>query len=597
MSNFNEAPLVLHTNTPKDSSEEGGNLPPAPVASYRYGAGRFELSENGVHFIGPDKDGKKLQPQFVCGPLHVVANTRDEQSRSWGLLLQWPDIDGVIHQWAMPLELLEGDALSVRRELAEQGLRIAANRAAGDLLTTYIKVWPASDKVRCVSRLGWYESVFVTTQKTIGDGAERVVFQQPQHAVKQAISSAGTVEQWRAQVAALAAGNSRLAFVLSAGFAGTLARLVGEESGGFHFRGGSSCGKSTLLKAMASIWGNPSDYVRHWRSTVNGLEGLASIHNDGVLILDELGQIDPMAAGDAAYLLANGQGKARATRNGMSRPPQQWCLIFVSAGEESLAGVMARAGQRTTAGQEIRMAEIEADAGFGMGIVENLHGYATSGDFIAALKAAAKLYYGEVGNHWLQNVVADRLQLITWVKEFIERFTVTVTPANAVGQVERIARRFGLVAAAGELATQYGLTGWHEHEGTSAARVCFQSWFDGFGGGISREARSILEHVRSFIETHGASRFEQLNGPDAQRIPNRAGFYRNGANGMREYLVLPAVFRREICGDFDQKTVKKALIDVGALVRGKDGKPSQNVRLPDLGSPKIYVLRYPAEDA
>ncbi|CEK09175.1 DUF927 domain-containing protein [Legionella hackeliae] len=39
------------------------------------------------------------------------------------------------------------------------------------------------------------------------------------------------------------------------------------------------------------------------------LEGLASLHNDGLLILDELSQMDPREAGEAAYLLANGQGK------------------------------------------------------------------------------------------------------------------------------------------------------------------------------------------------------------------------------------------------------------------------------------------------
>ncbi|WP_457589305.1 DUF927 domain-containing protein, partial [Legionella pneumophila] len=48
---------------------------------------------------------------------------------------------------------------------------------------------------------------------------------------------------------------------------------------------------------------------RLWRSTTNGLEGLAALHNDGLLILDELSQMDPREAGEAAYLLANGQGK------------------------------------------------------------------------------------------------------------------------------------------------------------------------------------------------------------------------------------------------------------------------------------------------
>jgi uncharacterized protein (DUF927 family) len=56
-----------------------------------------------------------------------------------------------------------------------------------------------------------------------------------------------------------------------------LASLVGEDSGGFHLRGASSSGKTTALNAAASVWGDPDNYTRLWRSTVNGLEGLAYI--------------------------------------------------------------------------------------------------------------------------------------------------------------------------------------------------------------------------------------------------------------------------------------------------------------------------------
>ena len=103
--------------------------------------------------------------------------------------------------------------------------------------------------------------------------------------------------------------------------------------------GASSTGKSTALKVDASVWGNPTSYCRTWRATSNGLEGLAALHNDGLLILDELGQIDPKEAGEAAYLLANGKGNACATRNGTARP-----VLVRWPGEESLSALMARAG-------------------------------------------------------------------------------------------------------------------------------------------------------------------------------------------------------------------------------------------------------------
>jgi uncharacterized protein (DUF927 family) len=96
-----------------------------PVTSCRYGSGCFELSETGVYFHGRDKDGNEQQPQWVCAPLHIIAKTRDEKSGEWGRLLEWQDDDGHIHQWAMPLELLESDGSDVRRELARLGLHIS----------------------------------------------------------------------------------------------------------------------------------------------------------------------------------------------------------------------------------------------------------------------------------------------------------------------------------------------------------------------------------------------------------------------------------------------------------------------------------------
>ncbi len=93
------------------------------------------------------------------------------------------------------------------------------------------------------------------------------------------MSVSGTIEDWRESIGKLASGNSRLIFAISAAFAPALAKIAGEDSGGFHFRGAS------------------------WRSTANGLEGLAALHNDGLLILDELSQLDPKEAGEAAYWL------------------------------------------------------------------------------------------------------------------------------------------------------------------------------------------------------------------------------------------------------------------------------------------------------
>lgn len=561
------------------------------ITSCKYGNGEFKISDTGVYFHGKDKDGNKQPPKLICSRLLIVAKTRDEKNGEWGCLLEWQDDDGKKHQWAMPLELLEGDGAEVRRELARLGLHISPNLNERNLLSAYIKVWPVEDRVRCIERLGWHKDIFVTPSGSIGPANELTVFQNA-HAIEPTYAESGTTDEWRSSVASLAVGNSRLVFAISAAFAGPLAHIAGEDSGGFHLRGASSSGKSTALKLAASVWGEPATYVRLWRSTINGLEGLAALHNDSLLILDEISQIDPGSAGDAAYLLANGQGKARATRKGFAKPAQRWRLFFLSAGEESLSAIMARAGKRSSAGQEIRLADIEAYAGSDMGIFEELNSFPNPANLASTIKEATSKYHGTVGKEWLKQLVSNRAQLAEQINETIKQFLAQAMPAKAAGQVERVARRFALVAAAGELATQYGLTGWTEGETTQAVLKCFLSWLEAFGGHGNHEERAILAQTCAFFETEGASRFEDFDAVTDQRIPNRAGFYRQGKDGRREFLVLPEVFRKEICKGFNEKLVKKTLIEEGLLILAKDNKPTQILRLPRLGPSRVYAIQY-----
>ncbi len=219
-------------------------------------------------------------------------------------------------------------SIDVRRELARLGLSISPSKSARDLLASYLQIVAVEDRARCVDKLGWHQDVYVTASMSIGQSSEKVVFQNT-NSIEPALTVSGTVTQWRDTIGRLASGNSRLVFAISTAFSPVLASMAGEDSGGFHIRGASSSGKTTALKVAASVWGEPDNYTRLWRSTVNGLEGLAAVHNDGLLILDELSQIDPKEAGEAAYLLANGQWKNRASKLGAIKPSNRWALIFL----------------------------------------------------------------------------------------------------------------------------------------------------------------------------------------------------------------------------------------------------------------------------
>jgi uncharacterized protein (DUF927 family) len=562
---------------------------PNPAASSQSNRPRFTLDKAGVFFNGTDKDGQPLPPEWICSPLHITAQTRDADGNAWGRLLEFADNDGRAHQWAMPLELLAGDGSEYRRALLSVGLEIAPSTKARQRLAEYLQTAPVTTRARCVQKTGWHDDAFVLPDETLGGSSgERVLLQSLNE--PPAMRTAGTVEQWRDHVAALCTGNSRLVLAVSAAFAASLLGITGDDSGGINLQGASSTGKTTALAVAVSVWGGP-DYLQRWRATVNGLEAVATTHTDALLCLDELAQVDAHEAGAVSYMLANATGKQRARRDGLAKPKASWRLLFLPAGEIGLAQHMREAGKKARAGQEVRLADVPADAGAGHGLFESLHGHANGGAFADALKEAARTYHGTAAREYLRRLVAiPRDKLRERVRSIRADFAADSLPATADGQARRVCDRFALIAAGGELATGLQLTGWSTGEATDAADTCFKAWLDARGGTGSQEERTALAQVARFFELHGESRFSRLDSTELRepRTINRAGFRRTLPNGTAEYFVLPEVFRDEVCANSDWKQVAKACVAHGLIQPRSNGQPSTTHRLPEMGPVSCY---------
>lgn len=576
----------------------------------------FDVQDSGVWFVGVEQDGKRRPPDWVCSRLDVVAVTRDQDANGWGYLLAFADPMGHTKQWAMPARLLSGDGGEYRAALLNMGLRIAPSPKARNLLTQYIQTRQPPEFAQCTDRIGWHGTAFVLPHKTIGDEAERIVFQSDS-AMENTFKTKGTPEQWRDRVGKLCAGNTRLVFAVASAFAGPLLRPAGMESGGFHFRGDSSSGKTTALKLAASVYGG-TNYLQRWRTTDNALEAIAAQHCDVLLILDELAQVDPKTAGECAYMLANEQSKARSTRTGLPRARLAWRLLFLSAGELGLADHMAEGMKRARTGQEVRMADIPADAGAGLGAFEQLHGHEGGASFAQHLTRAATACYGAPGQAFMEWACAHADTLAKDVREALALMVGALVPEAASGQVQRVGARFALVGVAGELATRAGLTGWDKGESERAAKACFDAWLASRGGTGNGEVLAMLRAVRRFLEAHGEGRFTWWHrGADdhSAKTLQRAGYRRmldEGGNPIKsnnqhlaefgdrmpasrggevtaEYFVLPEVFRSEVCQGFDAQTVARVLLDHGCLKAEKGGL-TVKARLPGMGNVRCYNI-------
>ncbi len=315
-------------------------------------------------------------------------------------------------------------------------------------------------------------------------------------------------------------------------------------------------------------------------------------------------------------------------RGAVLRAPLRFRTLFLSTGEVGIADKIAEAGGVVKAGQEVRLVDVPADAGAGLGLFEELHDAASAAAFTQSIRDATARRYGTAAPAFLRYILArlDRepelpAELRRWQDDLVRGW---LEPhADAGGQVRTVARRFGLVAIAGELATIADVTGWAPNDATDAAATCFRAWLAERGTAGAREDAQAVTQMRSFISMHGPSRFEEwrdpapvveaaqgdgdlpppvveaaqgdgdLPPPERFRAVNRVGWRRWLRDGdwrpAWRYYVLPNGMHEALTG-LDFKAAIKVLIERGFLIPGKD-KSSQSANPPGHPKARVYVLR------
>lgn len=591
------ASSAFHQHTKANGARRLGKKTIADKSNAPEAVTQFEVKDDGVYFI--DENNHELK---ICSHLRVLAETQTTKGENYGRLLEWRDSQNRVHRWAMPIELVHSDSNEHIKYLVSRGLEVIPSRKNREKVSLYLATSKPAETRICTDKIGWHQNLFVLPETTVGElenPNSQIIFQSAD-GFDHRFQIKGTVQEWKENVARLCAGNSRLVFAVSTAFASCLLTPLLENGGGFHFRGASSLGKSTALLVAGSVWGGDDrrGFLDTWRTTANGLESVAELHNDTLLCLDELKECDPKHAAEAAYMLANGQGKGRMTKSIAARRSLSWNLLFLSSGELSLADVVAQTGARVYGGQEVRMCDIPADAENGFGLFDNLHEFAGAELFAKQLQENSRRYYGAACREFLHGVSLGLEQLKSdWI-EFRASFMESVLPMGAGGEVQRVAARFALVAFGGTLARD--ICGWNETEAEEACQTVFKAWLQSRSAG-NTDAENAISQVRHFLELHADSRFQLLQSSQSsseifagtfqpKTIINRVGFKRViAATDETEFLILPESFRKEVCKGFDSKFVTKELNSRGFLVCNQDSN-QKTERLPEIGVKKVYVV-------
>ena len=555
----------------------------------------LHILDTGLYLIKEKQDEngetKKIR-SFISHSAIVLGEARSQNNDNWKRVLQFQDKDHQQHTLLIPYEHFMGDAQDALKIIANHGLMPPRQSYKKGVFIHYIQDYPIERRFRCVDRTGWHNQAFVSPNKTYGQQEDEELLYQ--HEGKNPYSTQGNFSEWQ-ELCKLVEPHALAVLSFSCAFAGQLVTPLNVESGGFHIYGSSTDGKSTITKASCSVWGNPKYISKSWRTTDNALENEAELRNDNFLNLDELRQAVPRAVSDIVYMLTGGQGKARSTKVGKNKESKQFTLMYTSTGEVTLEEHLRRGNIELDAGLLLRFAHLPSDAGKGYGVFNSINYGTQAQDIGNRINELSSLHYGHAGIKWLDYLTSDKEQVIHQAQVLFEQF-IQQQSKKLNGQASRVLRRFALVAVAGELATQANITGWQTGRAFEALQHCFNTWFDHFGQDGNLEERKILEHIKTFFEANGSSRFESIHinrSADGEiirpRIHNQVGYY---DPDQKIYLVSSSMFKKEICIGFNETSAKKLLKQHG-WIDCEEGRYTKRVssNLPDGTRPTLMHFK------
>lgn len=533
----------------------------------------FEIDNRGVWWVNvrTDKDGDiiEAEPQFLSDPIDIIGTGQDNDGAYYRIIKFKDKITRQQKTAALPQAEIAGGKCWER--LGFYGLFIESNPTKRRKLADYLQKEGSQTALTITDRAGWHEDSYIMPSGetiTAADKDPAIIYNGDTSQAK-AYQPNGELTDWQQNIARYAVGNSRLCLALGASFAAPLLSLLNEESGGFHLMGDSSDGKTTAAKVALSVWGKPSGSLLSWSGTKIGFSNTAAARNDGLLVLDEIGQASPHVIGDTVYSVMNGINKVQGAKQGGNRALSRWKVMMFSTGEKTPDSILKHHKGDWNAGQAARLPSIRAAAQYG--IYDTLHGFEDGALLSEHIAQSAEKYHGTAGRLFIQQLLDDLEQAKQQATERMAAFMATIPELS--GQARRVAKRFAIAAAALELAAP--VTGLPVGVGMAGVKKCFDEWLEANGAG-KHEDRRIIEQAEDFIAQHAlGTRFMEWS--DKSTNKDHAG-YRKQEGEKLELWVIRRVFADEIAQSFDEAKVCRVLADNGLLKYNHKNRGYQHQR-------------------
>lgn len=466
--------------------------------------------------MSTDEDGQPKPQTVAFAPVVVTGRMRDAVTGDESLLVSW--------KWpgsGWTARVVErSQALATRKimDLANVGFPVGDDSAK--VMVAYLHRLEAANRptLPCAavsSHLGWQGDPAADTPFLCGrtlilsdGGAEearaldverpsewsekRVCFHgvgEGEEQIVEAFHCRGDLDGWRRAVSALRQHPKALV-PFYASFTAPLLAVFNVPNFIVDLSNRTSTGKTTALRAAASVWGNPdertaSSVVGTWDATRVWTERASHVMSGLPLIMDDTKKAKhPRMVAELIYAVTSGRGRGRGTISGIAQTAA-WRTVLLSSGEQPATSFTQDGGTRT---------RVLGIRGIPFGSAD-----VATGKTVSKLNAQLCQHYGHAGVLFMQWLQKNRDTWGEWQARYLG-LVEQYSEQPPVPEAGRLAQYAALIQVAGEMAHRAVGLPWEFRDPLAML------WND-----LAREAADAagdiraLEHVVSWAYSHEQS--------------------------------------------------------------------------------------------
>lgn len=266
----------------------------------------------------------------------------------------WLPKDG-LRKFKIPTMQL-ADNKKLAQTLAEKGVISEYGKGAkvAKFLTDYIRHLQMTQAAEIeFSRFGWRDALSAEPKFVVGDGyidkhgvTHPAAFTSFLRDAAPAAMVKGDLEKWKQGFMLYDGIPDSEAYILASmlGFAAPLMALTEYSGVLVNLVGHSAAGKSTALKVMSSVWGQPNPQHVLVTDTPLSIFNFIGYLNSVPVAFDEVTKMDEDKISDFVLNFTSGRGKMRASREGNNKTNEvEWDTIICATSNTSIYDKLANA--------------------------------------------------------------------------------------------------------------------------------------------------------------------------------------------------------------------------------------------------------------